>query len=416
MSSFVIRCATFLGISTAFYRTSSAFSVASQQRSSLTIARASSSDKNDNQPCVLCIGDALFDCIANNDARGLSVNEMITRDAWTAFPGGAPANVASALKKLGTQSAFAGCLGADQDGDELVTLLKDIGVDTSLVQRTSEHPTRRVMVTRSLEGDREFGGFYNHESKSADASADAFSDCYLQEDSLLKKLEKEGTKWVVCSTLSLAFETSAKAVRGLVQKLVLDDQQNNCRLLVDVNWRPVFWGTTILEEEAVARKEIMEFVQQADVVKLTDEEAEWLLLDDDNDGMTAERALKYPEQVHISFPNARALLLTAGEKGASYSFQAGDGKKFYRGMVPPFVVDVTETTGAGDAFTAGLLHGILQIANYDIIPATQEEAHELMTFAAAVGALTCTKEGAIAAQPTFDQVEAFLIHGEKVWQ
>ena len=422
MTSFIIRYTIFLGLSTSCYWKSSAFSVAPQPRSSTIVARAFSSDNNDDPPCVLCIGDALFDCIANNDARGCSVDEMITRNAWKAFPGGAPANVATALQKLGTSSAFVGCLGTDPDGDELVTLLNDTGVDTSLVQRTSEHPTRRVMVTRSLEGDREFGGFYNHDSQSADASADSFSDCFLQVDSLLEKLEKEGrsmkqgTKWVVCSTLSLAFETSAKAVQGLVQKLVLDNQQNNCRLLIDVNWRPVFWGTTTLTEEAAARKEIMEFVQQADVVKLTDEEAEWLLLAGDSGGMTAESALKHPEQVHSYFPNACALLLTAGEKGASYSIQAGtDGKQFYKGMVPPFVVDVTETTGAGDAFTAGFLHGILQKCNNNnILPATQEGAHELVTFAAVVGALTCTKEGAIAAQPTFDQVEAFLIHGEKV--
>lgn len=382
--------------------------IATRFPTQLFAASTTTGNKNNNPSDstidVLCIGDALFDCIANDNARGLSVTEMA--DDWTAFPGGAPANVAAALCKLGTTSTFCGCLGTDADGDVLVSLLHDdVGVDTSMVQRNPAVPTRRVMVTRTLEGDRAFGGFSNG------LPADAFSDCFLDAKKLMASSNSNNrrivqqAKWVACSTLSLAFEASAQAVRALVKEALSgnnnssDNSNDRCRLLVDVNWRPVFWKDDQLV--ATARQEIMDFVQQADVVKLTDEEAEWLL-----DDISAAEALSHPEKVHASFPNAFAVLITAGEKGASYSINQFTGK------IEPFVVNVTETTGAGDAFTAGFLHGMLQNGE----PTSDEEARQMISFAAAVGALTCTKKGAIAAQPTFHEVESFLIHGEKVWK
>mmetsp|Transcript_18970 Transcript_18970/g.29218 ORF Transcript_18970/g.29218 Transcript_18970/m.29218 type:complete len:337 (+) Transcript_18970:136-1146(+) len=335
---------------------------------------------------------------------------MVERHSWTAFPGGAPANVASACCKLGTTSAFIGCLGSDEDGEELTSLLQNIGVDVSLVQRltptdTVQYPTRRVMVTRSLEGDREFGGFYGGRAASA------FSDCQLDATHLVsadnhKDLQHmmEGSKWIVCSTLSLAFDQSANAVQQFVKEGLAADT----RLCVDVNWRPVFWPEG---SESRAREEILRLARQAHIVKLTDEEAEWLL------GIPAEEALSNPKRIHDeSFPDARGVLVTAGEKGASYSLLG------YTGQVEPFHVQVLETTGAGDAFTAGLLHGLLSLG-FDMDSFQDEVSLEdqpviidqLVRFAAAAGALTCTNEGAIAAQPTFAQVESFLIHGEVVW-
>ena len=332
-----------------------------------------------------------MDCIANDDARGWSVEKMMQQHKWTALPGGAPANVATACVKLGTPSAFCGCLGQDANGDLLAKLLRETGVDVSLLQRTDQYPTRQVMVTRSMEGDREFGGFYDNRA------ADEFSDCLLdasklfpQADTILKK-----TKWIVCSTVSLAFEKSAEAVNVLVNRGL----HEGVRLLVDVNWRPVFW------QSATARQEIFVFVQKAHVVKLTDEEAEWLF------GIPASEALDDPRRVHRELPNADAVLVTAGEKGASYSLFGCTGR------MESFHIPVVETTGAGDAFTAGFLCGLSMIGDTESmsLKETSEAAHDIVRFASAVGALTCTKEGAIAAQPTFDEVESFLIHGEKVW-
>jgi fructokinase len=198
-------------------------------------------------------------------------------------------------------------------------------------------------------------------------------------------------EWLVCSTLSLAFEHSSEAVHHLVDRGLA----GGARLYVDVNWRNVFWSN-----EQVAREKILEFAQRADVVKLTDEEAMWLLGIPD--------ALACPQDVSECFPRAFAVLVTAGEKGASYSIFRHCGK------VEPFRVDVKETTGAGDAFTAGFLHALSSL-DHDTLEEEPQFAENMVRFAAAVGALTCTRDGAIAAQPTMNEVEAFLIHGQKVW-
>ncbi len=98
-----------------------------------------------SNPRVLCLGEILFDCLA--DQLGLKLEEV---KSWTPYPGGAPANVACALVKLGTPTAFIGAVGEDEPGNALVKLLEDVGVETTGVQRHPTAPTRQVYVTRDL--------------------------------------------------------------------------------------------------------------------------------------------------------------------------------------------------------------------------------------------------------------------------
>jgi len=405
----VIHCAVFFRL---LVPSECFLSLMAQEQQKATVLFTNSighAERDTISPSVLCIGDALFDCIANDDARGLSVKDMVELGSWTAFPGGAPANVATACCKLGTKSAFAGCLGSDEDGDQLEDLLRDTGVDVTLVQRATDNtPTRRVMVTRSLEGDREFGGFHGG------LSANSFADCRLDFESFRKERGEKwkeaervinGVSWIVCSTLSLAFEKSADSISKLVDRGI----ENGAQLYVDINWRPVFWPEDDDEGDDNARQAILAFARRATIVKLTDEEAEWLF------GISAAEALSDPTRIQLEFPEAVGVLVTAGEKGASYSLLGCSGR------LEAFQVDVQETTGAGDSFTAGILHGLLSFGDDNTIhsfkskvsPEELEQAvHQIVCFASATGALTCTKEGAIAAQPTFLDVESFLIHGE----
>ena len=116
--------------------------------------------------------------------------------------------------------------------------------------------------------------------------------------------------------------------------------------------------------------------------------------------------------MHQEFPKALAVLVTAGEKGSSYSMSGSVGR------VEAIQVNVVETTGAGDAFTAGFLHGLLSRGDVDSLSTDELAliADDLVRFATVVGALTCTREGAIAAQPTFQEVESFLTYGDEVWR
>ena len=100
-------------------------------------------------PRVLCLGEILFDLLA--DQLGRSLEQV---ESWTPYPGGAPANVACALVKLGTQAGFIGCVGSDEAGDTLVDLLQDVGVDSTGVQRHPTAPTGVSFVTHSEAGHK----------------------------------------------------------------------------------------------------------------------------------------------------------------------------------------------------------------------------------------------------------------------
>jgi fructokinase len=356
---------------------------------------------SDNTPSsstvkLVCVGEVLFDCIATDRARGWSVEHVVAENEWKAFPGGANANVAAAFGKLNGAStaAFVGCVGDDADGRALLReLSQGAGVNVQGVQTRREYPTRRIMVTRSLDGDRAFGGFWG------DLKADEFADAYLQADELFPAAGDvlKHAQWMVCGTLSLAFPVSANAIETLVHWGL---QNCDVRLFVDVNWRPVIWNDTTYTEDEI-RCIILDFIarHKAHAVKLTDEEAEWLL------GIPAAEALNDPSRVHAAFPHAMAVLITAGEKGASYSMLG------CAAFVKPCSVQIVETTGAGDAFSAGFLYQWMELEQALKAAPPQSQAkmvEQIIHFASAVGALTCTKEGAIAAQPLLADVETFL--------
>ncbi len=140
---------------------------------------------------VLCLGEILFDRLADQPGR-----ELERVESWTPYPGGAPANVACGLVKLGTTAGFIGCVGRDKAGDDLVALLESTGVDTTGVQRHPTAPTRQVYVTRSQAGERHFAGF-------GDIATTEFADTRLAADRLPEALFA-GADYLVMGTLELA--------------------------------------------------------------------------------------------------------------------------------------------------------------------------------------------------------------------
>ncbi|ACC82615.1 carbohydrate kinase [Nostoc sp. UCD121] len=315
---------------------------------------------------VLCLGEILFDCLA--DQLGLKLEEV---KSWTPYPGGAPANVACALVKLGTTAGFIGAVGEDEPGNALVKLLQDVGVDTTGVQRHPTAPTRQVYVTRDLAGDRTFAGFGQYDTAE-------FADTRLQAKQLPDALFQEAD-FLVLGTLELAYPESEQAIYRALELA----EHYDLKIVLDINWRPVFW-----DEPKIAHQKIPELFKRVDFLKLSKEEAEWLF-------ETAD-----PGAITYRLASIEGVLVTDGENGCTYCLGENEGK------LPSFSIPVVDTTGAGDSFLAGFIH---QLSHYGIHSLRDAEtAKRIVTYASAVGALTTIKPGAIASQPTDAEVEAFL--------
>ena len=317
-------------------------------------------------PCIICLGVILFDRLADRPCDSVEAVE-----SWTDYPGGAPANVASALVKLGTSAAFIGCVGQDEAGNRLVATLNSIGVNISGIQRHPQAPTRKVYVLRDASGDRSFAGF-------GDFKIDEFADAFLQKAKLNEKLFLEAD-FLVLETLELAYPQTRAAIFRALELT----EQYDLKVLLDFNWRPIFWP-----DETEALPLIKEVLKYVDFLKLSDEEAE-LFFETKDAGAISNR-----------LNSVEGVIITAGGEDISYCFDENEGK------VTPISIEVQDTTGAGDAFVAGFLHqlsirGIASLKEADMAKYT-------VKYASAVGGLTATKPGAIDSQPTSAEVEDFL--------
>jgi len=319
-----------------------------------------------SNPRVLCLGEILYDVLADQLGRSVS-----TVESWTSYPGGAPANVACALVKLGTSTGFIGAVGEDEPGNNLVQLLQEIGVDTFGVQRHPQAPTRQVLVTRKQNGDRVFAGFKDYDTAE-------FADTRLKAAELPEKLFVNAD-FLVIGTLELAYPETGAAVHQALELA----SQHNVKILLDVNWRDVFW-----KNPDAAPEKIRELIKKVDFLKLAKEEAE-LLFDTSDAGAITYR-----------LSSVEGVLVTDGDKGCAYCLGENEDK------FPAFSVPVVDTTGAGDSFVAGFVH---QVLNYGIQNLRDAEVvKQIVAYASAAGALTTLKPGAIASQPTASEIESFL--------
>ncbi|MEC7652805.1 MAG: carbohydrate kinase [Cyanobacteriota bacterium] len=308
---------------------------------------------------VVCFGEALIDRLGppgGDPAVDRPVDDRL---------GGAPANVACGLARLGTPTAFAGRLGQDAIGEAFSWLFAERGLQTAQLQKDGERPSRIVLVRRARDGERQFQGFAGDEGAG-------FADQALEPAALPQ------AQWLLIGTLPLAAPMSASALLSAVRQA----QSQGTAIALDVNWRPTFWDATADPEagpSAAAKLAIQPLLDQAALIKLAREEALWFFNTDD------------PFVIQQALPQRPDVVVTDGAAPVRWQLGADSGQQ--AAFQPPSVVD---TTGAGDAFTAGLLH------RWAAAP------QERVRFAAACGALVCGGAGGIDPQPTQAQVEAFL--------
>ncbi len=319
---------------------------------------------------VICIGEALIDKIINKSDSN-----------FKNYLGGAPANVVCALRKLEVPAAFIGCLGDDDYGREFIKLFQKLKINIDFLQFSKKTSTRIVKVMRDESGDRSFSGF---EGNKSNAFADEMLDKLLINNDI-KNLKKQflNTKYIVTGTNLLAFSKSADALY-----FILNFAKNfKIKIIIDVNWREIFWENSHFEHD-VRFKKIKKFLHHADILKLASEEA-FLFFNTNDPSEISKVLIKQPD-----------VIITNGAKPINWYINGINGSN----KVVKHMSKIIDTTGAGDAFLAGLISRYYFDSHLD----NHSKIKENIRFASVCGLLTCFGEGAIEQQPEEKLVYKFL--------
>lgn len=312
---------------------------------------------------VITLGELLIDFVPT-----VSGVTLIEAPAFKKAPGGAPANVAAGLAKLGVSCAFLGKVGEDAFGQFLKETLDGVGVDTAGLVFSTEARTALAFVSLRADGEREFM-FYRH------PSADML---YTPQEIAYDLIES--AKIFHFGSISLITEPSCSATLAAVEAA----HANGLLVSYDPNLRLALWPDT-----DSAKSGMLSVWEQADIIKVSDEECAFLTGTSDVDEAVEQ----------LWHDRLQLMVVTLGKAGCRY--YTPDCK----GEVSGFGVESVDTTGAGDGFVAGLLFGLL---NHTEDWREEYRLQAICRFANAVGALTTTERGAIPALPTIEKVHQFL--------
>ena len=316
---------------------------------------------------VVALGELLIDFTQN----GLSEQG---NPLFEANPGGAPCNVLAMLQKLGRKTAFLGKVGADGFGDQLSQVAAQAGIDLRGLRRDREVHTTLAIVHTKPGGDRDFS-FYRNPG----------ADMMLREDELDRQLLAD-CRIFHFGTLSMTHPE----VRSATKSALLAAKTAGALISFDPNLRPPLWSS--LEN---ARTQIVWGLSQCDVLKISDNEVEFLFPKETKQGYEAGA-----RKLMAEFPNIKLVNVTCGADG-SYSFCSG-----HQVYVPSFKLGGTiETTGAGDTFCACVLHDVL---NHGVEQRSAESLTQMLRFANAAAYLVTTKKGAIRSMPDPEQIDEIL--------
>jgi len=332
---------------------------------------------------IVCLGEALIDFVAAES--GVSVGEA---SGFLRAPGGAPANVAVGVARMGRSSAFLGKVGDDPFGRFLESTFASAGVDTGGMVFDPVHRTGLAFVSLAANGERDFCFFRNPSADMTYAPAE-LDRARIQAGRIFHYGSITLIDQPAQTTTLAAIETARAA--GLL-------------LSYDPNLRPPLWPSL-----AEARTRILETVSYADVVKLNEEELVFLMTADDNfpvESVSTEECRTLAQNFQRQY-HPRLLAVTRGPKGSHVRWGEDNSLD-----APGLPVKAVDTTGAGDGFVAALLCGLLEhglAQSGALVDPSRDLLTQIMTQANAVGALTTTRKGAIPALPTREEVAAFRI-------
>lgn len=317
---------------------------------------------------LFSIGEVLIDFIPMQKGRALK--DVIS---FERAPGGAPANVAAAVAKYGGSASMITKLGEDAFGDFLLEKLQEAGVQTDKITRTKEANTGLAFVSLREDGERDFS-FYRNPS----------ADLLLTEEEIDESWFENGDILHFCSV-----DLVESPMKGAHRKAIQSVKAKGGMISFDPNVRLPLWNAP---EEC--RATILEFIPMAHLVKISDEELEFIT------GIsTVEEAIR-----SLFIGDVKAVIFTKGANGADIYVK---DKKYESAG---YRVEVQDTTGAGDAFIGGVLYQLLdQQADQNNIAAILEDSHQqILAFANASGAITTTGKGAISALPEKENINQLI--------
>ena len=311
---------------------------------------------------VVAIGELLIDFVPQQ--KGCALDEVTH---FERVAGGAPANVAAAVARLGGNAAMISQVGEDAFGTHILKVLRANGVDTSYVFRTGRANTGLAFVSLDAAGNREFSFFRN-------PSADLF----LEEGQIAPDMFTECAALHFCSVDLVDWP-----VRAAHRRAVALAKQAGALISFDPNVRLPLWSSP-----ADCQAAIREFLPSADLVKLSDDEVEFVT------GCTDERTAAEK----LFGMGCRLLIVTRGAAGsAAYTPHA-------EGFAETIRVPVTDTTGAGDSFIGSFLYQLTRdgVAADGLGKLTEQQLTDYLVFSAQYASLTVQHKGAVMA--TMDEL------------
>nr|WP_308650428.1 carbohydrate kinase [uncultured Agathobacter sp.] len=312
---------------------------------------------------VVALGELLIDFTENGvSSQGNPLFE--------ANPGGAPCNVLAMLSGLGHTTAFIGKVGNDFFGKQLEKAITEVGIDAKGLLKDKDVHTTLALVHTYPDGDRDFS-FYRNPG----------ADMMLTEEDVPVDIVKSARIFHF-GTLSMTHER----VRLATKKAIAIAQDAGAIISFDPNLREPLWNS--LDD---AREQVLYGLQQCDILKISDNEIQWLTGEYDFTEGVRWINMRY----HIPL-----ILVSMGKEGSRAYYQ----DKMVEAA--PFIQKNTiETTGAGDTFCACVLHYVLE---HGLQKLTDKDLKDMLTYANAAASIVTTRKGALRVMPQPKEIEELI--------